>query len=174
MKEEQIKHLEMIQAVITRMASNSFAIKGWTITLVSAILVVAHEIAGWPYLLIALIPAIVFWGLDAYYLRLERIFRKLYDTIRLQQYNEWGKDPFTFDISTMRNQVKNWFVTCWATCNWLLYVPLIITIAVVTLYTAKNNSQLEDNSNNGKKSVLQLPLQERQLESSPDSQSLGN
>ncbi len=31
----QIKHMEMIQAVITRMANNSFMIRGWCVTLVS-------------------------------------------------------------------------------------------------------------------------------------------
>jgi hypothetical protein len=33
---DKIKHLEMIQAVISRLANNSFLLKGWSITLVSA------------------------------------------------------------------------------------------------------------------------------------------
>lgn len=37
MTEEQIKHLEFIQDVITRMNSNSFQIKGWCITILSAL-----------------------------------------------------------------------------------------------------------------------------------------
>ena len=38
------KHLEMIQGVINRLASNSFSIKQWTVMLVSALLVlVARE-----------------------------------------------------------------------------------------------------------------------------------
>ena len=33
--ENKRAHLEMIQAVITRMAGNSFLIKGWSVTLVA-------------------------------------------------------------------------------------------------------------------------------------------
>jgi len=36
MNEDQRKHLELIQGVITRMAGNSFLIRGWSVTLVSA------------------------------------------------------------------------------------------------------------------------------------------
>jgi len=32
MMENKIKHLEMLQNVIARMASNSFIIKGWSVT----------------------------------------------------------------------------------------------------------------------------------------------
>ena len=38
MMENKIKHLEFIQSTITRMNQNSFQIKGWMITLVSALL----------------------------------------------------------------------------------------------------------------------------------------
>jgi hypothetical protein len=37
MDENKRKHLEFIQGVITRMNTSSFLIKGWTITLVSAL-----------------------------------------------------------------------------------------------------------------------------------------
>ena len=36
--EKKIKHLEMIQAVIVRMGNNSFLLKGWSVTLISAYL----------------------------------------------------------------------------------------------------------------------------------------
>ena len=39
--EQKMKHLEFIQNVITRMNSNSFLIKGWAITLVSALFALA-------------------------------------------------------------------------------------------------------------------------------------
>jgi len=35
--EAKLKHLEMIQDVIKRMASNSFLLKGWSLTLVVAL-----------------------------------------------------------------------------------------------------------------------------------------
>ena len=43
MNEATIRHLEFIQNVITRMNTNSFLIKGWMITLVSALFVFAAK-----------------------------------------------------------------------------------------------------------------------------------
>src|SRR2546428_5572109 len=80
--EQKVKHLEMIQAVVSRLAGNSFSIKGWSITLVSALFALAAKDANARYAALALLPALCFWGLDAYYLRQERLFRKLYDAVR--------------------------------------------------------------------------------------------
>jgi hypothetical protein len=79
MAEAHLKHLEMIQAVIARMAQNSFVIKGWSITLVSALIAFGGEKSDPRYAILAVAAALVFWGLDAYYLQLERRFRLLYD-----------------------------------------------------------------------------------------------
>ena len=64
--ENKIKHLEFIQSTITRMNQNSFWIKGWMITIVSALLAV---------------PTFIFWLLDAYYLQQERKFRGVYNDV---------------------------------------------------------------------------------------------
>ena len=80
--ENKIKHLEMIQGVINRMAGNSFALKGWTVTLVSGIFVLAGKDTDKLYFLVAYIPVIVFWLLDAYYLLQERLYRSLYEKVR--------------------------------------------------------------------------------------------
>ena len=42
-KPSKLEHLKMLQAVITRMASNSFMVKGWCITLVSALLALSAK-----------------------------------------------------------------------------------------------------------------------------------
>jgi len=118
------------------MAQNSFAMKGWAVTLVSAILLVAYEIAGWQYLLIALLPAFVFWGYDAFYLRRERLFICHYDFIRSQSKEDWQENPFSLDISPHKNTVNNWFKTCWSCSIAWLYLPMIFLILAVTFYTA--------------------------------------
>ena len=79
--ENQIKHLEFIQGVITRMGSNSFQMKGWMITIVSALLAIYADNNNLLYPLIGLLPTVIFWGLDAYYLQQERMFRGLYNDI---------------------------------------------------------------------------------------------
>lgn len=80
--ENKLKHLEMIQAVINRMASNSFALKGWAVSLVAGIFVLAGKNTDKLYFLVAYVPIIVFWWLDAYYLLQERLYRSLYDKVR--------------------------------------------------------------------------------------------
>jgi len=72
-------YLSILQAVIARMATNSSSCKTWCITIVSAILVVVADKAKPEYVWIAVIPTILFFGLDAYYLGLERLFRDQYN-----------------------------------------------------------------------------------------------
>ena len=74
------KHLEMIQAAITRMAGNSFQLKAWNVALTSAVIGFAAAKESHPRAAaFALAPALVFWLLDGYYLGLETAFRNLYD-----------------------------------------------------------------------------------------------
>jgi hypothetical protein len=74
-----LAHLEIVQAVIQRMASNSASCKAWCITLVAAILVIVSDNGKPSYALIAAIPTLLFLILDTYYLALERCFRKSYN-----------------------------------------------------------------------------------------------
>ena len=79
-KEFLFKEIEIIQSIIRRMAFNSFLIKGWTLTLVIASLLLNHDFEEkW----LGFIPLLIFWFLDAYYLRQEKLFRKLHN---------WTKD----------------------------------------------------------------------------------
>ena len=79
--ENEIKHLDFIQNIVTRMNANSFQIKGLTITIVSALLAVYASNKKIDFILIAIVPAILFWFLDAYYLQQERKFRGLYNDV---------------------------------------------------------------------------------------------
>ena len=81
MEANKIKHLEFIQATITRMNQNSFQIKGWMITIVSALLALYANSKNVMYIFIAVVPVIVFWMLDAYYLQQERKFRGIYNDV---------------------------------------------------------------------------------------------
>jgi len=76
------KEIDLIQAVITRMANNSFLLKGWMITIIVAVLaltkdtLVTNDIS---YLsIILLLPLLVFWYLDAFFLHKEKCYRELY------------------------------------------------------------------------------------------------
>ena len=79
--DKKIEHLKMIQEIIVRMNTNSFQIKGWAISVVSALLALYVNSNIIDYIFIAIIPTIVFWILDAYYLQQERKYRALYNDI---------------------------------------------------------------------------------------------
>lgn len=72
-------HLQILQAVINRMATNSSSCKAWCITLVSAILVIVADKGKPNFAYIALLPTLLFLALDAYYLALEKSFRASYN-----------------------------------------------------------------------------------------------
>lgn len=78
LKEYMLKEVDLIQNITKQMASNSFMIKGWTITLVVATLLLKNDNNK---VMIAYIPLIVFWYLDSYFLRQERMYRKLYNWV---------------------------------------------------------------------------------------------
>lgn len=81
MSGNKIKHLEFLQNIITRMNSNSFLIKGWTITIISALLALSSKEANinFIYILFVVIPS--FWILDGFYLSQERQYRALYNLV---------------------------------------------------------------------------------------------
>jgi len=103
LKEYMLKEIDIIQDIIKRMAFNSFMIKGWAITLVVVTLLLkgTEKYQVW----IAFIPLLVFWFLDAYFLRQERMYRILYDWVIN---NRLKTEEYLFDMKTHRfeNEVQ--------------------------------------------------------------------
>lgn len=67
-------HIQILQSIIGRMASNSANCKTWCITIVAAILALAVDKGSTQMVLVAGIPVLLFFLLDAYYLSLEKHF----------------------------------------------------------------------------------------------------
>ena len=80
------KYLDHLQAVIARHNSNSFMIKGWTITICTAVFTIAGTWKEPILALVALAPITVLWILDSFYLANERCFVSLY-TAALNDYS---------------------------------------------------------------------------------------
>lgn len=80
----RIAHLTMLQGVIARMGTNTFTLKALSATIGSGAVAVMAT-AGNPspyYAIAAAVPMIIFWLLDAQYMRIEEAYRKLYDHVR--------------------------------------------------------------------------------------------
>jgi hypothetical protein len=132
MHESRFRHLEMIQAVITRLAGNSFVVKKWSIASVAALLALAAKDVNERYAILALLPALSFWGLDAYYLRQERLFRALYDHVRTDE----PETPSAFSMNTaiIGEKVKAWPRTLGSAPLVGLHAPVVAVIVGVLLY----------------------------------------
>lgn len=72
-------YLQIIQSNINRLATVSFLIKGWSITLVAAIFALAAKDANINFVLVAYFPTVMFWLLDGYFLGMERRFIEMYN-----------------------------------------------------------------------------------------------
>jgi hypothetical protein len=86
--ENKRKHLDFIQNTITRMSHNSFLLKGWAVTLVGALFALSQKDISGGITVIAILLTMMFWGLDAYYLSKEHLFRLLYDEVRVKEPDE--------------------------------------------------------------------------------------
>jgi hypothetical protein len=165
------KHLDYLQAIITRHNTNSFMLKGWTITLLSALLALSGAIKEPSISLIALMPIIIFWSLDAFYLSNERCFIDLFICATKGQYKipkkstlkkRFNETEDNTEIGIVNNfdmnftKFKIWVDnTCWTvfrskTILWFYFPLCVITIGIWLFQINCNSFQsrpIETNAN---------------------------
>lgn len=128
--EKKIRHLEMIQGVISRMANNSFLLKGWAVTLAAGVFALSAKESNKYYFLIAYIPIIIFWVLDAYYLMQERMYRALYNKVR-----DLSEEIIDFSMEVTRKDFfsnENNFLCCLISVSEItFYIPLALICALI-------------------------------------------
>ena len=134
LSENHIAHLEMIQGVINRIASNSFALKALAVTIAAAIIAITGTQQNIPISVsyIGLFPVVVFWLMDAKYLRLELLYRKLYDHIRKGEKFEafsMNATKFDHDVSSTFRIAMSWSII------WFYLAVAAALIAVSWLQT---------------------------------------
>lgn len=119
-------HLAFIQGVITRMNSNSFSLKGLMITIIAALVALTVNdsnkgIAAF-YLAIALLLVLIFWFLDAYYLKMERQYRLLYEAA--------VKDKAELYKMKADDYYVCYFEVLFSKTMWPLYLFMIVVLIV--------------------------------------------
>ena len=129
--EQRKEHLLMIQGVIARMGQNSFALKGWSVTLVAAIFVLSSSGAKEQHACIATLPAIAFWMLDAYYVRQERLFRALFDAARTCEQDL----AYTMDTKLHQSSVQSWARSLFTRTVILLHGPVVLIALGVSAWS---------------------------------------
>jgi hypothetical protein len=125
-----LKHLDFIQGVINRLATNSFLLKGWSVLLVSALFALSAADTNVAFIFLAYIPAAVFWGLDGYFLLLERSYRRHYDRVRVKAEHEID---FSMDISDLQGGFGEWVDATMSKTLIPFHGALIAAILIVML-----------------------------------------
>jgi len=130
--ENKRKHLEFIQGVINRMASNLFFLRGWTITLIAALLALFIKSTNPNYIICFLLVLIfVFWILDGYFLSQERLFRALYNHVRKLDEKEID---FSMNTNDYKKDKKNtWACSMFSSTLLIFYLPLV-GVALLIVY----------------------------------------
>lgn len=126
--EDVRKHLELIQAVVDRLARTSFLVKGWALTVAAAIFGVAASQSDWRVSTIGFLPALGFWSLDAYYLYHERLFRCLYDGARKEEV-----PIYSMDTSMYKSRSR--FRRALFSVTLVMFYGLILSFAGLLVYS---------------------------------------
>ena len=137
MEPERAKHLEFLQNVVTRMNTNSFQIKGWTVTIVSALLALYAATDNVAFVPLGLLPVFLFWFLDAYYLSQERKFRGLYEDAAELHDNKVAVTLFSMNTAKYQKQKDKKYSyrsALWSRTIWIMYLPLILLHAILVAY----------------------------------------
>lgn len=132
-EENRIKHLEFLENNISRMNSCCFQMKGWAITIASALIAlyaasfndacVGNEV----FILIAIFPTILFWVLDNYYLLKEKKFMSLYKDVAGISKQGRNITPFAMSI---RLDISSYIKTLITSVNSVMYISMIIGLIV--------------------------------------------
>jgi len=153
-----LKHLDYIQAAITRMAANSFLIKGWGVTLVTAIVAlgIANKLSG--VIPVALLPIAVLWGLDAYFLRQERRFRSRWNAVRKA---DWTA-PADFEMLPQATDepVASWLRFVFSATLLPFHGVLAVIVALLSILTPVGSEQCRNGAScaDGAQMAVPRPL----------------
>lgn len=131
--ENKLKYLEFVQNIITRMNTNSFQIKGMSVTITSALLALSANEFNFLYCAIVYFSLFIFWGLDAYYLSQEKGYRELYNRVK-----NYKVDEIDFDLKLNKTDIENknsWQYTLTnKTILWLYLLQGIISLVIMMIF----------------------------------------
>lgn len=100
------KEIDLIQSCINRMASNSFEIKKWTVGIVAilaGLLKQGGDTKDIRACLLFLMVIVMFWGLDAFFLKTEKLYRKKYAWVIQNRLKE--NADHLFDLNPYEEQM---------------------------------------------------------------------
>lgn len=131
MEDDQLKikiaHLNMLQGVISRMATGSFTIKGYVVALLVALLIAfSRESVDKGFSIIIYFPFLLSL-LDIYYLRQERVYREVYNRSAKSKESDcnFSMGPSKDDLSS----ISYWGCST-SVAIWPFYGLLVLLVTV--------------------------------------------
>lgn len=119
--DDQRLYLTFLQDTINRMASNSASLKRLFVSFLSLLVGGAVITDKWEILIAGLFCSLIFWGMDAYYLMLERRYREKYtDAISGHEI------LYDMALSKCRGTFLRWCRACLSFSIWPIYFSCII------------------------------------------------
>ena len=133
MEESKKQHLDFIQNNISRMSNCSFQIKGWCITVVSALLAIFASTQNPCFILVAIVPDILFFFLDGYYLSQERKFRDIYNDVAGITDGKLIK-PYEMNLKIIKNKKSTYLRALLSVPSLILYFIILSVLIFLFLY----------------------------------------
>jgi hypothetical protein len=125
----RMKHLEILQGVVTRIAGQGATLKNYCITLTTAVCGFAISLQKPVVALLALLPIMMFCLLDTQYLRIERRLRGLFNKVRGE---DWAVVP-SFEISLEAAPKMAFATVLWSWSIISFYLPLAVGVLLVAV-----------------------------------------
>ena len=138
------KEIDLIQSCISRMAQNSFIVKGWMITLLTVIIALLPKTFDIRLLcILGIVITSCFWYLDGFFLKTEKLYRWKYEWVIKNRYES---DDFFYDLNPYNNKtwIKNnndqktepYIVSIMFSKTLLpMYLPLVLAVIMFLINT---------------------------------------
>lgn len=131
------KEIDLIQSLISRMAQNSFLLKGWMISIIVAVLALTKETILTDnityFSLILCLPLFVFWYLDAFFLHKEKCYRKLYNWVIENRINS-TEFKYSLNYKRFEDKVDSIFKIMFSKTLFPFYGITAIILVAITIY----------------------------------------
>lgn len=127
-----VEHIKLVQPIITRMSTSSFAVKGFSLTTQALLLGFAFKDSIWQLNIVFFVTTLLLAMVDMYYLWQERLFRALYNDIRKKDTTD-----FTMNTSPYKKKEK-YSSSIKSVAIWPFYTSLfIINIVALVMEVSK-------------------------------------
>ena len=121
-----VEHIKLIQPIISRMSSSSFTVKGFMLTIQALLLGFTFNKEIWQINIVLFFMTILLALLDMFYLWQERLYRCLYDKIRLSDKTDFSMNTKEF------KKIKRYMATIKSVAIWPFYSGLLV-INIISL-----------------------------------------